>query len=108
MQETTDTPHNDGTVPVQWCSWHKGMAVARPVQIIEQGEGAGGTLYACRPCRITYKLDALPTWFAWEALFNHLGGDGTNRPCWPCNRFEPCPEGAVLWAALRQEQEADK
>jgi hypothetical protein len=108
MQESTDTHRNDGTVPVQWCSWHKGMAPARPVQVIEQGEGAGGTLYACRPCRVTHRLEVLSTWVAWEALFNHLGGTANIKPCEPCNRFETCPAGAALWAVLRREQEADK
>jgi hypothetical protein len=84
------------------------MAVSRPVQIIEQGEGAGGTLYACRECRVTHRLEVLSTFAAWHALFNHLGGVEGIPPCAPCNAFSPCPEGAGLWATLRREQEADK
>ena len=109
MQETTDTAGSDGTVPVQWCSWHQGTAEAtRPVEVIERGESAGSTLHACRECRITYRLTALPTWVAQGALFDHLGGTDADPPCGPCNRLTPCEQGAALYAALRREQEADK
>ena len=108
MQETTEQPSSDGTVPVQYCSWHHGMAVARPVEKIERGPGAGGTLYACRPCRIRHRLTSIPTWAAQAALLAHLGGTDDTKPCEPCNRHDKCPTGVELWDAFRREQKADK
>jgi hypothetical protein len=98
----------DGTVPGQWCSWHKGAAPSRPVAVIERGPGAGGTLYACRQCRAEHHLDTIPTTLAWAALFNHLGGTADTKPCEPCNRHERCPEGAALWAEHRRQRKADQ
>lgn len=99
---------SNGTVLGQWCSWHKGAAPSRPVAVIERGPGAGGTLYACRPCRIEHKLDTIPTALAWAALFNHLGGTADTRPCGPCNRHNRCPEGDALWAELHRQRKADQ
>jgi len=76
--------------------------------MVERGAGAGGTLHACRECRITYSLPSLPTWLAQAALFEHLGGDGENGPCGPCNRFEDCEQGAALKAQLQREKDADR
>jgi hypothetical protein len=106
--ESGEQTISDGTVSVQWCSWHGGMAEARPVEVIERGPGAGGTLYACRPCRLAYGLASLPTALAWAALFDHLGGNADRKPCAPCNRYERCPEGAALRAEFRRQQRADQ
>ncbi|CAL9502926.1 hypothetical protein SUDANB6_03485 [Streptomyces sp. enrichment culture] len=101
-------PVGDGTVSVQWCSWHGGMARARPVEVIERGPGAGGTLYACRPCRIANNLEPLPTAAAWHAVFAHLAGTADTKPCASCNRHERCPEGAALCAEYRRQRKADQ
>ncbi|MEU3097228.1 hypothetical protein ABZ690_21200 [Streptomyces sp. NPDC006967] len=82
--------------------------MSRPVEIIERGEGKGGTLYACRPCRATHGLTSLPTWLARAALIVHLGGTDDVKPCGPCNRYEACAVGGELRAAVRREREADK
>jgi hypothetical protein len=100
--------NSDGTVSEQWCSWHDGIAPSRPVEVIERGPGAGGILYACRPCRVEHKLETLPTVVAWAALFDHLGGTADTKPCEPCNRHEPCPEGVALWAEYRRQLKADE
>lgn len=99
---------SDGTVLGKWCSWHNGAAPSRPVEVIERGPGAGGTLYACRPCRLRYRLTSLPTWAAQAALQAHLGGTEGAKPCKPCNRHDKCPEGAALWAEFRRQERADK
>jgi hypothetical protein len=40
-----------------WCSYHDDFAdTCRLVQIIEQGSGPGGGLFACAPCRATHRL----------------------------------------------------
>jgi hypothetical protein len=99
---------SDGTVFGQWCSWHHGAALSRPVAMIERGPGAGGTLYACRPCRIKHGFDSIPTFMARAALFNHLRGTDDTPPCLSCSRYERCPEGDALWAELRRQRRADQ
>lgn len=91
-----------------WCSWHQGAARSRPVQVIERGLGAGGTLYACLPCRIKHKLEAIPTTAAWAALLDHLGGTADTPPCVSCNQFKRCREGSILWADWRRQRKADR
>lgn len=40
-----------------WCAWHKGMAEGvRLIEVIEQGSGRGGDLFACEPCRQIHRL----------------------------------------------------
>ena len=99
---------SDGTVYGQWCSWHHGAAPSRPVRVIERGPGAGGTLYACLPCRIEHQLAVIPTTAAWAALVDHLGGTADKGPCEPCNRYQRCPQGAALWADWKRQQKADR
>jgi len=91
-----------------WCSWHQGAAPSRPVAVIERGLGAGGTLHACRPCRIAHRLDVIPTTVAWAALLDHLGGTADTGPCGPCNRHQRCPQGATLWAEWKRQRKADR
>ncbi|GLW45503.1 hypothetical protein Stsp02_11650 [Streptomyces sp. NBRC 14336] len=55
--QTEDTP----TTPTGWgwCAWHKRYtAGVRLIDVIEQGSGPGsaGNLFACGPCRETYRL----------------------------------------------------
>lgn len=52
MAERTDQqPVQAGSI-FGWCHWHKGPSeTAVLVQVIEQGSGPGGSLYACAPCR---------------------------------------------------------
>lgn len=106
--ENGEQRNGDGTVFGPWCSWHKGAAPSRPVAVIERGPGAGGTLYACRPCRIEHKLTTIPTTLARAALLDHLGGTADTKPCGPCNRFEHCPDGDALRANLKRQHKADK
>ncbi|MGP4092567.1 hypothetical protein [Streptomyces sp. KR55] len=50
--QTEDTPRAFG-----WCAWHKGTADGvRLIDVIEQGSGSGGTLFACGPCREVHGL----------------------------------------------------
>ena len=40
-----------------WCSWHDGFAEGvRLIDVIEQGSGSGGNLFACEPCREIHRL----------------------------------------------------
>lgn len=40
-----------------WCQWHQGYTTTgRMVAAIEQGSGAGLSIYACEPCRQENKL----------------------------------------------------
>ncbi len=49
---TEDTPTAYG-----YCSWHQRFAGGvRLIEVIEQGSGSGGALYACSPCRTRYNL----------------------------------------------------
>jgi hypothetical protein len=58
MTEPTRAP-NAPTIPTTfaWCSWCEIFAgTCRLVQIIEQGSGPGGGLFACEPCRAERRL----------------------------------------------------
>jgi hypothetical protein len=107
MNETTEQattnaqPVSDGTVPVQWCSWHHAMTEALAIRRIAQGPAAGGTLYACRDCRRRHGLLTLRQSRAWADVLDHLGGTATARPCGPCNRYNYCDAGKPLRAELR-------
>ena len=51
-EDAADNPQSYG-----YCSWHQRFAGGvRLIDVIEQGSGAGGTQYACGPCRETYRL----------------------------------------------------
>ncbi|MFB7655231.1 MULTISPECIES: hypothetical protein [unclassified Streptomyces] len=40
-----------------YCSWHKGFAGGvRLIEVIEQGSGPGGALFACETCRRIHRL----------------------------------------------------
>jgi hypothetical protein len=58
MSETTQpTVTEDTPTAYAFCAWHKEFAGGvRLIEVIEQGSGAGGTLYACTPCRTRYGL----------------------------------------------------
>lgn len=43
-----------------WCHWHNGVSdTLRLVQVVEQGSGIGGSLFACAPCRKVHGLTPL-------------------------------------------------
>ncbi|MGQ5576784.1 hypothetical protein [Streptomyces sp. ECR3.8] len=57
MAETNHTPptEEDTTTTVPrafgYCAWHQGHADGvRLIDVIEQGSGSGGTVFACGPC----------------------------------------------------------
>ncbi|MGA5374256.1 hypothetical protein ACPCSD_24740 [Streptomyces griseoincarnatus] len=53
MEESTQATPEETTTPTAfgWCSWHQGYAGGiRLIDVIEQGSGSGGTVFACGPC----------------------------------------------------------
>jgi hypothetical protein len=58
MAEPTQTEGTqDSPLVFAHCNWHGGYSTsARLVQIIEQGSGPGGGLYACAACREQHGL----------------------------------------------------
>lgn len=58
MSERTHTPGTSNS-PTAFghCSWHRGSAEGvRLINVIEQGSGPGGGVFACEPCRETHRL----------------------------------------------------
>lgn len=56
-EPTQSEASSDSPRTIAWCSWHQGLSgTARLVRIIEQGSGTGASLYACGPCRETFRL----------------------------------------------------
>ncbi|WP_416965704.1 hypothetical protein [Streptomyces sp. Agncl-13] len=58
MPENTQTAGTANTPTAYgWCSWHEAFASGvRLIQVHEQGSGAGGGVFACRPCREAFDL----------------------------------------------------
>ena len=55
MQKTGQDADTSGSYA--WCSWHRSFTnTARLIQVIEQGSGPGGNLFACANCRDIYRL----------------------------------------------------
>lgn len=47
----------DDSTAFGWCAWHQGHARGvRLIEIQEQGSGVGGSVFACRPCRVAFDL----------------------------------------------------
>ncbi|WP_063775812.1 hypothetical protein [Streptomyces odonnellii] len=52
MARQTSTDVQTDTPSCGWCHYHRGPSeTAVLVEIIEVGSGAGGSVYACAPCR---------------------------------------------------------
>ncbi|MFD1659994.1 hypothetical protein ACFSL4_17775 [Streptomyces caeni] len=57
-------PENRTPAPAQhtptaygWCSWHQGYSGGvRLIQVVEQGSGPGGHVFACASCRELHGL----------------------------------------------------
>ncbi|MGY3202663.1 hypothetical protein [Streptomyces sp. TE5632] len=58
MSESTQTePTQDTPTAYGWCAWHRQHAGGvRLIEVIEQGSGSGGALYACASCREQHRL----------------------------------------------------
>ncbi|MEU2895234.1 hypothetical protein ABZ690_17880 [Streptomyces sp. NPDC006967] len=58
MNESTQpTAAEDTPTAYAWCAWHREFAGGvRLIEVVEQGSGAGGALYACGPCRQAFRL----------------------------------------------------
>lgn len=53
MAEPTHTPPAQEDTPraFGWCHWHQGHSEGiRLIDVVEQGSGSGGTVFACTPC----------------------------------------------------------
>ncbi len=61
MPENTHTaPPSNTPTAFGYCAWHKGHADGiRLIQVVEQGSGPGGCLFACTPCRAEHQLTPL-------------------------------------------------
>jgi hypothetical protein len=53
MEESTQATPEEATTrrAFGWCHWHQGHSEGiRLIDVIEQGSGSGGTVFACGPC----------------------------------------------------------